>query len=186
MAIRLYENRKPTGHNTHSKSISNGMWSEQLYWMKKIQHMSVWLRKLVLAQHNCARLPWLVKGAGALCTCRKECNKYEPIAAHCFWLVHHNDWSRWFAISSPPPIWCLGLSLMGGVVKEHISKLGCEKYFSSVTYWAPLEMLEDEKSIWIKNLIVWKNSLQFCPILNFPLYSARRWERVGGLSPKSW
>jgi hypothetical protein len=22
-------------------------------------------------------LPWLVKGAAALCTCRKECNKYD-------------------------------------------------------------------------------------------------------------
>jgi hypothetical protein len=29
-------------------------------------------------------LPWLVKGAAALCTCTKECNKYNLTAAHCF------------------------------------------------------------------------------------------------------
>jgi hypothetical protein len=44
-------------------------------------------------------LPWLVKGAAALCTSRKECNKYDPIAAQCFSLAHHNDWSKWFAIN---------------------------------------------------------------------------------------
>jgi hypothetical protein len=29
---------------------------------------------------------------------------------------------------------------MGGVAKEYITKLGCEKYFCKVTYGAPLEM----------------------------------------------
>jgi hypothetical protein len=28
--------------------------------------------------------------------------KYDLTAAQCFWLPHPNDWSRWFAISSPP------------------------------------------------------------------------------------
>jgi len=32
---------------------------------------------------------------------KKECNKYD-LGAQCFWLADHNDWSRWFAISSPP------------------------------------------------------------------------------------
>jgi len=27
---------------------------------------------------------WLVEGAAALCTCRKECNKYDLTAAQCF------------------------------------------------------------------------------------------------------
>jgi hypothetical protein len=47
-----------------------------------------------------------------------------------------NDWSRWFANSSPPPICCPGFSFMGGVAKEYITKLklGCEKYFHRVTY----------------------------------------------------
>jgi hypothetical protein len=48
-------------------------------------------------------LQCLVKGTAALCTCRKECNKYDQTAAQCFWLAHHNDWSRWFPISSPRP-----------------------------------------------------------------------------------
>ncbi len=48
-------------------------------------------------------LPCLVRGAAALCTCRKECNKYDLTAPQCFWLAHHNDWSMWFAINNPPP-----------------------------------------------------------------------------------
>jgi hypothetical protein len=76
-----------------------------------------------------------------LYTCRKECNKYDLTAAQCFWLTHHNDWSRWFAISRPPPICCLTFSVMGGVATEYLTKLGCEKYFHRVTYWAALEML---------------------------------------------
>ncbi len=77
--------------------------------------------------------PWLVKGTAALCTCRKECNKYDLTPAQCFWLAHHNDWSRWFAFSSPSPICCPSFSFMGGVAKEYITKLGCEKYFRGVT-----------------------------------------------------
>jgi hypothetical protein len=88
------------------------------------------------------RWPWVVKGASALCTCRKECKKYDPTAAQCFWSAHHNDLSRWFAISIPPPIWCPGFGFVGGVAKEYITKLGCEKYFRRViTYWAPMEIL---------------------------------------------
>jgi hypothetical protein len=30
------------------------------------------------------RLPWLVKGSAALCTCHKECNKYDRTASQCF------------------------------------------------------------------------------------------------------
>jgi hypothetical protein len=29
---------------------------------------------------------------------------------------------------------------MGGVAKEYITKLGCEKYFRRITYRTPLEM----------------------------------------------
>jgi hypothetical protein len=40
----------------------------------------------------------------------------------------HYDWSRWFVISSTPPICCLRVSVvMGGVAKSKITKLGCEK-----------------------------------------------------------
>ncbi len=34
---------------------------------------AVCLRKMVLAQHNCALLLWLVKWAAVLYTCRNEC-----------------------------------------------------------------------------------------------------------------
>ncbi len=47
--------------------------------------------------------PWLVKREAALCTSRKECNKYDLTATECFWLAHHNDSPRWFAISSQSP-----------------------------------------------------------------------------------
>jgi hypothetical protein len=75
-------------------------------------------------------LLWLsIKGAAALCTCREECNKYHLTGAQCLLLAHDNDRSRWFAISSPPPICCPSFSFMGGVAKEYTTKLGCEKYF---------------------------------------------------------
>jgi hypothetical protein len=32
---------------------------------------------------------------------QKECNKLDLIAPQYFLLVDHNDWSRWFGISSP-------------------------------------------------------------------------------------
>jgi len=31
---------------------------------------------------------------------KEECTKYDLTVADCFLLVNHNDWSRWFAISS--------------------------------------------------------------------------------------
>ncbi len=43
---------------------------------------------------------WLVEGKTQLCTSEKECHKLDLIAAQYFCLVDHNDWSRWFAISS--------------------------------------------------------------------------------------
>jgi len=41
-------------------------------------------------------LPCMVRGTGALCTSRKECNKYDLTAPQCFWLAHQNVWSMWF------------------------------------------------------------------------------------------
>ncbi len=63
-------------------------------------------------------LQWLVKGAATLSTSRKECNKQDLTAAQCFSLVHHNDCSRWFAISSPTPICRTSFSSMGGLAKQ--------------------------------------------------------------------
>jgi hypothetical protein len=50
---------------------------------------------------NLCSLPWLVKGAKQLCTSKKECIKLDLTMAQYFSLVNYNDWSRWFAISSP-------------------------------------------------------------------------------------
>jgi hypothetical protein len=69
--------------------------------MKKIQCMSVWLTKMVLASHSCTCSHDWWKVQQQRCTWRKECKKYDLTAAQCFWLAHHNDSSRWFAISSP-------------------------------------------------------------------------------------
>jgi hypothetical protein len=50
-----------------AKSISSGgAWyviRQSKNWMKKIQCVRVWLRKLVLAVHNCVRCRGPVKGA---------------------------------------------------------------------------------------------------------------------------
>jgi hypothetical protein len=68
-----------------------------------------------LAEHNCKILQWLVKCAETLCTCRKECRKYDSTGAQWFWLAHHTDWCTWFAISSHPPICCSSFSFMMGL-----------------------------------------------------------------------
>jgi hypothetical protein len=85
---------------------------------EKSKHASFGWGKFVLAQHHCTILPWLVKGTITMCTCRKKCNKYDLTAAHCLWLAYHNDWSRLFAINSPPPIYCPSFGFMGGVEKH--------------------------------------------------------------------
>jgi hypothetical protein len=61
--------------------------------------MPVWLREMVLALYNWTlRSGWWM-ALVRLCTCRKECNKYDLTTDQCFWLAaHHNDWFRWFAI----------------------------------------------------------------------------------------
>ncbi len=57
-------------------------------------------------------------------------------------MAHRNDSSRWFAISSPPPICCsVSILSMGLQKSKELYKLGCENYFCRVAYWAPLEML---------------------------------------------
>ncbi len=52
------------------------------------------------------------------------------------WLTHHNDWSRWFANSSPSPVCCPGFSFICGVAKEGNNWMRMWKIFCKVTYWA--------------------------------------------------
>jgi hypothetical protein len=94
------------------------------------QNMPVWLTKVVLAQHNCSLL---VNGAVMLYTWIKECTKYIRLPLSISDSPIINDWSRWFAISSSPPICYPSFSVMAGVAKKYITKLGCEKYFCGTT-----------------------------------------------------
>jgi hypothetical protein len=71
---------------------------------------------------------------------KKECNKSDLIAAQYFWLVDHNDWSRWFAISSPHINSVPVTVLLVGYPRK-TSKLRHLILLSRVTYWAPVEML---------------------------------------------
>jgi hypothetical protein len=60
---------------------------------------------------------------------REECNKYDLTRDPCFLLAHHNDSSRWFAISSSH-IFAVPVSVLWvGLQKSKITKLGCQKYF---------------------------------------------------------
>jgi hypothetical protein len=53
---------------------------------------------MVFLEHICSVL-W--ENAPPSCApAGDECNKYDLTAGPCFWLVNHNDWSKWFAISS--------------------------------------------------------------------------------------
>jgi len=87
-----------------------------------------------LAHKNCFGSAWLrtlpVKCAAALCTCRKECNKYDLSAAQCFLLAHHNDWSRWFASSSRSPVCCPSFSFYGWGCKRVHNKTWMWNFFS--------------------------------------------------------
>jgi hypothetical protein len=65
------------------------------------------------------------------------------------WSIIMIDCSRWFAISSSPRASLLSqfqFDRWGLQKRVHKLKLGCEKYFGRVTYWAPLEMLLEHKN----------------------------------------
>jgi hypothetical protein len=103
--------------------------------MKKSQYMPVWLRNIVFPLAYLLSFLRLVKIAAQLCTCwrREECNKYNLTAAPYFLLVSHNDWSRWFAISSSSQLFAVPVSVLRvGLPKSKITKLGREKYFCRV------------------------------------------------------
>jgi hypothetical protein len=68
------------------------------------------------APNSCSLL-WLVKGTTQLCTSKKECNKLNLTAAQYFWLVDHNHWSSWFAISSSH-IYAVPVTTIGGVAEK--------------------------------------------------------------------
>jgi hypothetical protein len=85
-------------------------------------------------------LPWLVKGTTQLCTSKKECNKLNLTAAQYFWLVDHNDWSRWFAISISHIYAVLVTVLSVGLPKKR-AKCRYLILLSRVTYRALVESI---------------------------------------------
>jgi hypothetical protein len=98
---------------------SNICWfdSGKWFWLSMIVQVAV---AGLGAQQGCAPAPK-----------NKKCNKYDLTTAQCFWLVDHNNWSRWFAISSPPHLFAVTVSvLLVGVAKEYITKTWMWKIFS--------------------------------------------------------
>jgi hypothetical protein len=152
---------KPVISHVQSKKWNEAHWLE-LSWIYKSKSissppvLSMWLQTVtfIVKQSKCAglayeigssapnscSLPRLVNGTTQLCTSKKECKKLELTAVRYFWLVDHNDWSRWFAISSSHVYANLVIILLVGFHKK-TAKLRCLILLSRVAYWAPLEML---------------------------------------------
>jgi hypothetical protein len=68
-------------------------------------------------------------------------NKLDLTPALYFWLIDHNDWSRWFAISSSHIYAAPITVLLVGLPTKKKAKLRHLILLSRVTYWAPVEML---------------------------------------------
>jgi hypothetical protein len=85
------------------KTISTGaqyVTPDNKIYCEKVKMCRFIVQEIDFSAPNSCRLRWLVKGATQLCTSKKECNKLDLIAAQYFWLVDHNDWSRWLGSSS--------------------------------------------------------------------------------------
>jgi len=78
------------------------MWLQTVIFIVKYSKCAGLAQEIGFFAPNSCSLPWLVKGATQLCTSKKECSKLDLTSAEYIWLVDHNDWSRWFAISSFP------------------------------------------------------------------------------------
>jgi hypothetical protein len=52
--------------------------------MKKSQNFTSLAQENSFGSAYYQSLWWLVKGPATLCTCKKECNRYNLIAARCF------------------------------------------------------------------------------------------------------
>jgi len=78
------------------------MWLHTVKFIAKRSKCAGLAQEIGFPAPNSCSLLWLVKGTTQLCTSRKTCNKLHLTVAQCFWLVDHNDWSRWLAISSSP------------------------------------------------------------------------------------
>jgi len=87
------------------------------------------------ASLTCSLPRFVISSQQSLIAAGEECNKSDVTSTPCFWLANHNYWSRWFAISSLPPICSPSFSFMGEVGNKYITKLRSENLFS----WADTE-----------------------------------------------
>jgi hypothetical protein len=86
---------------------------------------------------NSCSAPWLVKGSTQLCTSKKSVKNWTWLR---FRLVDHNDWSRWFAISSSH-VYAVPVTVLLVGLPKKTPKLRHLILLSRVRYWAPLELL---------------------------------------------
>jgi hypothetical protein len=97
----------------YSKQIHKSISSSVHY---VILHSTIGWRKVKMCQFSSGKphsLWWRVKGATTtLRTCRQGCDKYDLTAAQCLLLAHHNDWSKWFVISTPPTYFAVPVSVL--------------------------------------------------------------------------
>jgi hypothetical protein len=112
--------------------------------MKKCQHMLVWLRKIIFLLQVCS-VCWGWWKAQQICAhAREECNKCDVTPDPSFGLANHNDWSRWFAISSSH-LFCSPQSPFQFDWRSCKKVLNYtwmwEIFLQGHTYWAPMGML---------------------------------------------
>jgi hypothetical protein len=113
------------------------MWLQTIKFIPKMSKCDGLAQGIGFSAPNSCSLPCVVKSTTRLCTSKKEYNKLERTASQCFSLVDHNDWSRWFAISSPH-VYAVSVTVLLVVLQKkhrHLISL------SRVTYRAPVEML---------------------------------------------
>jgi hypothetical protein len=116
------------------------MWLQTVKFIAKKSKCAGLIQEIGFSAPNSCSFQRLVKGATELCTSKKECKKLDLTAAQYFWLVDHNDSSRWLAISSPH-VCAVPVTVLLVGCKKKTAKLRCSILLSRMTYWAPVEML---------------------------------------------
>jgi hypothetical protein len=100
-----------------SPAVSS-MWLQTVKFIVKKSKCACLAHEIGCSAPNSCSLQRLVKGAIQLCTSKKECNKLDLTEAQYLWLVDHNDWSRWFAISVVPAYFAVPVTVLMGVWLE--------------------------------------------------------------------
>jgi hypothetical protein len=98
---------------------SNVLASPMVLTMWHLHIKIVWPNKMLLTQRFCKTwLRLLIIGTAKRnrYVPEKSVNKYDSTIS-CFWLANHNDWSRWFAISSLPSFCSLSFRFTSEVGK---------------------------------------------------------------------